>query len=331
VFGAPFFFENFGHPRLGVHIVLILGERRFIKVPFDSEEELERAVVANSEYLFGRNSLFFPKSLIRTKDGFGTIPDGFVMDLASRRWFIVEAELSKHLVWTHIAPQVAKQLVASSQSSSKRRLIELAVDTIRNDPDFLGKFEEQEIQEIDIAGVLGEILEGPPIIALPIDAVPNDLREWADTLKVEVKLWLVEKHVEFGKPENVICEIPEEEFGPENGSGESEAGRLHYDVTLVNLIQAGLLHVGEKVYMPYKPPIGEKMSLEATIEAGGEMSVLGKTFPTPSYAAVYALQQAGSNRTTANGWTSWKTVEGVLLKDLRDKYLQASQKPQESA
>ena len=73
--------------------MLILGDRKFIEAAFESEEELERNVVANSEYLFGPASLYFPKTLIRTKDGFGTIPDGFAIDLDARRWFVVEAEL----------------------------------------------------------------------------------------------------------------------------------------------------------------------------------------------------------------------------------------------
>jgi hypothetical protein len=99
--------------------VLILGDRKFIEAAFESEAELEQVVIANSEYLFGPASLYFPKALIRTKDGFGTIPDGFVIDLAARRWFVVEAELGKHSVWSHIAPQVAKQIIAAMKSSHR--------------------------------------------------------------------------------------------------------------------------------------------------------------------------------------------------------------------
>lgn len=47
-------------------------------------------------------------------------------------------------------------------------------------------------------------------MGIPIDQVGGDLREWAHTLKTEVKLWVIRKLVEFGNPENVIYEIPEE-------------------------------------------------------------------------------------------------------------------------
>lgn len=63
--------------------MIIAGTKKFISVAFSSEQELEEIVQANAEYIFGPDSLYLPKSLIGTSDGFGTIPDGFVVDLAS--------------------------------------------------------------------------------------------------------------------------------------------------------------------------------------------------------------------------------------------------------
>lgn len=305
--------------------MLILDERKFIEASFDSEKELEEVVIANSEYLFGPGSIYFPKALIRTKDGFGTIPDGFVIDLSNRQWFIVEAELNKHSVWSHIAPQVAKQLIAAMQSTSRKLLIDLAVEKIQTDQFLLDKFAEEEIEVIDIRRVLGEILEANPIIGMPIDNVSNDLKEWAATLKVNVKLWIVRKHVEFGHPEKIMYEIPEE-FRPALDTEEEESSNdsrvTRYDVTLADLIHGGLLRVGEKLYMSYKPRNGEKKTFEGTIQEGGEIEVLYKVFTSPSYAALYGVQSAGSSRKTVNGWMSWKNTDGILLADLREKYLQ---------
>jgi hypothetical protein len=312
---------------MGLVSVLILGQRKFIEAPFDSEEELEQVVFANSEYLFGPSSIYFPKALIRTRDGFGTIPDGFVIDLASRQWFIVEAELSKHRVWSHIAPQVAKQLIAAMHPASRQLLIDLAVEKVRDDPSLLEKFAEEQIEVIDIRRVLGGILETNPVIGMPVDGVTNDLREWASTLKVNVKLWIVRKHVEFGQAQNIMYEIPEE-FRPaldtEHEASPDESAITRYDVTLTDLIEAGLLHVGEKIYMPYKPRNAEKRTFEGTIRADGGIEVLGKTFTSPSYAALYGLQNAGSTRTAINGWASWRTSAGVLLAGLREQYLQSN-------
>jgi hypothetical protein len=304
--------------------MIIAGSKKFIAAPFASEEELELIVQANAEYIFGPDSLYLPKSLIRTSDGFGTIPDGFVVDLASRSWFIVEAELAVHSVWNHIAPQIAKQIIAASQPASRRMLTELVINRVKESAAFKERFEELGISEIDIRRVLSEIFEGKPIIGIPIDHVGVDLREWAQTLKTEVKLWVIRKLVEFGNPDNVIYEIPEEYRPALDTSPESEitaSGYKYYDITIADLLAAALLKPGESLFMTYGPRGGERRRYEATVLPDGSIEVLGKSFSAPSYAALLCLQDAGSSRNTVNGWISWKTAEGKTLADLRDTLL----------
>ena len=308
--------------------MLIFGNRKFINTPFNSEDELERVVVANSEYLFGPSSLYFPKALIRTKDGFGTIPDGFVIDLAARRWFIVEAELAKHSVWNHIAPQVAKQIIAAMNPASRQLLVDLIVEKVQGDTAAKEKFTDEGIEDINIRRVLGDILEGNPTIGMPIDAISSDLQEWASTLKVSVILWIVRKHVEFGQPDQILYEIPEE-FRPALDTGDApddKARQARYEVTIFDLIDNRLLTCGQKLLMNWKPRNGKRQNFEAFVRENGEIEVQGKPFPSPSYAAIFALQSAGSNRTTENGWVKWKTEDGLLLSALREQYLESMEK-----
>ena len=304
--------------------MLILEGRRFVLKPFDSESELERVVVENAEYLFGPASIYFPKSLIATRDGAGTIPDGYVLDLQRRVWYIVEAEISRHSVWSHIAPQVAKQIIAASNPASKQSLADIAAERVRNDIDLQERFADEGIHAIDIRRVLGEILAKEPIVAMPIDAVKDDLREWATTLRIPVKLWIVRKYVEFGKPENVVYEIPEE-FGPVAVTAidddETQSEKARFDVTISDLIDAGLVTIGQRLLMPYKPRNGEQRTYEGVICDDGSIEVLGKRFPTPSYAALFGIQDAGSTRKTVNGWTAWRTDDGELLSVWRDRFL----------
>lgn len=304
--------------------MLIAEGRKFVLKPFDSEEELERVVVENAEYLFGPASIYFPKSLIATRDGTATIPDGYVLDLARRVWYIVEAEISRHSVWSHIAPQVAKQIIAASNPVSKQSLVDIAADRVRNDLDLQERFNDEGIHAIDIRRVLAEILAKEPIVAMPIDAVKDDLKEWAATLRIPVKLWIVRKYVEFGRPEIIMYEIPEE-FGPIVDTGqneeESKTELARYDVTIADLIDAGLLTIGQKLHMPYKPRNGEHKNYEAAICDDGSIELLGKQFSSPSYAAVYGIQDAGSDRKTVNGWTAWRLDNGELLSAVRERFL----------
>ncbi len=306
--------------------MLIFKDTKFIKSPFDSEAELEQVIVDNYEYLFGPTSFYLPKAKIKTADGGGTIPDGFAIDIGQRKWYLVEAELMHHSDWNHIAPQVTKQILASQQPITKRTLVDLSVQQYQNDPYTKEKFEDLNIAAINVRQVVGDILETDPIIGVPIDGITNDLRDWARTLKYKVKLWVVSKFVEFNKPTNIVFEFPEE-FKPELDTEEESKPQkanteiAQYEVEIIDLISANLLKVSDKLQMTYKPRNGQQKKYEALILDDGSLEVLGQTFSAPSYAALAGIQDAGSDRKTVNGWTSWKTASGQTLSDLRDKLL----------
>lgn len=308
--------------------MLIASSTRFVQAPFESEEELENVVVQNYEYIFGPSSIYLPKGKISTPDGAATIPDGFAFDVANKQWFIVEAELAKHSVWSHIAPQVAKQITAALKPESKRYLIERIVTLVRDDDAIRRKFEEEDIEPIDIRKVLDEILATQPLLGMPIDAVSADLREWASTsVKLETKLWIVRKHVNLENPSNIIYELPEE-YRPAFDSHEEEeaaiaGGIKFYDVTLQDLLQANILKVGSRLLMSYKRKHTneDRKTYEAIVQDDGSLRADGQSFSSPSYAAIYFINKAGSARQTVNGWTSWRTESGKFLAELREEFL----------
>lgn len=69
--------------------------------------------------------------------------------------------------------------------------------------------------------------------------------------------------------------------------------------------------------------IGADFSSEAELI----LLVLGKRFQSPSYATLLGIQDAGSERTTVNGWTSWRTESGRSLAELRAEFLARSASP----
>ena len=308
--------------------MLISSNARFVQAPFESEAELENVVVQNYEYIFGPSSIYLPKGKISTPDGAATIPDGFAFDVANKQWFIVEAELAKHSVWTHIAPQVAKQITAALKPESKRYLIERIIALFRDDEAIRRKFEEEDIEQIDIRKVLDEILATQPLLGMPIDAVSADLREWASTsVKLETKLWIVRKHIDLENPENVIYELPEE-YRPAFDSHEEEevanaGGIKFYDVTVQDLLQSGILKVGSKLLMAYKRKHtnDDRKTYEAVVQDDGSLRADNQSFSSPSYAAIYFINKAGSPRQTVNGWTAWRTESGKILAELREQFL----------
>jgi uncharacterized protein (DUF1330 family) len=303
--------------------MLISDNKKFVKTPFSSELELEQVVIDNFEYLFGPSSIYLPKAIIRTADGAGTIPDGFAVDFSSRTWYVVEAELLHHSVWSHIAPQISKQIIASLQSLTKQKVEDLAIEQYQANRTTREKFEEQHIKKIDIRKELREILNKEPIVGIPIDALSADLVEWARTLKYKVKLWTISKYINMENPTEIVYEFPEE-FKPvldteeEQSEMETTQGLNRYDVTISDLIEEGLVKVSDVLTMYYKPRNGIRKMYEAVILEDGSLKVLEQTYSSPSYAALAGIQDAGSDRKTVNGWTSWKNSQGHTLAELRD-------------
>ncbi len=210
--------------------MLISGNSKFIKSPFTSEDELKKMVIENADHFFGSGSFCLSRELISNKDGFEVFTDGFAVDIANRQWFIVNVALAKHNVWSHIVPQVVKQLVAADQSTTKQMIIELIIQQLGEDSSIMKKFndagygkEDEGVFLDEIRGVLGKIFGKSPIIGMPIDSISNDLRDWVETLKSNVKLCIVKQYVESGNPENIIYEIPEE-YHPELDTAESGDG-----------------------------------------------------------------------------------------------------------
>lgn len=314
--------------------MIIFDDKKLIETKFINEQEVEDLVIANSEHFFGPSSILVSKKKIKTKDGFGTIPDGFAVDLTTKVWYIVEAELSHHNVWTHIAPQVTKQLLAAGRPETRQLLTEILVQMVTDDPNTKEKFDDEGIKEINIRKVLGEILEKSPIIGMPIDTVTNDLRDWAATLKNDVKLWIVRKYIQFGNPKNIAYQIPEEYrpvFDTTDRELQPQSGIKSYDVSITDLMEESFLTAGAELTMNYKPRGGKQQTFTAKLEPDGSLTVLDESFPSPSYAAIYCIQKAGSNRTTENGWLRWKTQNGKLLAELRSDYLRKKERDAERA
>ncbi len=197
--------------------MIIYGKSKFVKSPFTTEDELKKMVMENSDYFFGPSSFCISRELIPNKDGFKVFTDGFAVDVASRQWFIVNVTLATHNIWSHIVPQVVKQLVIAGRSTTKQLLIDLIMQQLRKDDNIMKAFNEagcgkegEGVFEDEIRNVLGEIFSKSPSIGMPIDSISNDVWDWVETLKTNVKLSIVKQYIEIGNPDNIIYEIPEE-------------------------------------------------------------------------------------------------------------------------
>jgi hypothetical protein len=301
--------------------MLINDVDQFVKTHFVSEAELEGVVHRFSEQLFGSSSIYLPQARLTTIGGRGTIPDAVVLDVEREEWFLVEAERAAHGTWEHIAPQVSRQLAAVASPTSREVILRLALDTISQSQDLRRIFAELGITDLDIHGRLDRILHKPPTIAIPIDAIPKDLQEWAQTLRNAVKIWVIEKFVSIKDGARILYSIPDENVPTlrtapvEDGS--STAVRASGSQLWRELLDAVPALEGQTVYLEYGPRGGERKTFQGTIRQDG-VEVDGEVY-SPSYAAVLCMRKAGSRRETANGWVMWKNQDGEFLTDLYEK------------
>jgi hypothetical protein len=225
-------------------------------------------------------------------------------------------------------------LLAAARPETRQLLTEIVVHMVMDDPVIKERFEDEGMSAIDIRKVLGEILERPPIIGMPIDSVSTDLREWSETLRNDVRLWVVWKYVQFAMPSVVAYEIPEKYRPALDTTGresKSKSGIRTYDVSLGDLAEAGLLSANDELQLGDRPRGGKRRIYKGVLAADASITVLNESFSSPSYAALLCIQDAGSERTTVNGWTSWRTKDGRYLAQIRSEYLESKESEAEQA
>jgi hypothetical protein len=288
--------------------MLINDTQLFIKTQFDSEAEIESVVQKYAERLFGSSIIYLPQTKISTLGGRNTVPDAIVIDVESQEWFVVEAEGS---------------------AKTREAVLQIALSLIAQRKALRVLFQDLGIGELEIHGRINKILQKTPTIAIPIDGIPKDLKEWAQTLKNNVKIWLIEKYVPVKGSGAVLYSIPDENL-PTISTTPGQGDNFPTVTTtgsqpFQELLNAFPTLEGEPVFLEYGPRGKPKQTFEGTIKKEG-VEVDGKVY-SPSYAAVYCIQEAGSPRKTANGWIMWRTRDGTYLNAL---YKQIGEETEES-
>jgi hypothetical protein len=216
---------------------------------------------------------------------------------------------------------VSRQLAAVGSPESREVILHLALDLIRQNSSLRQMFVELSIGEIEIHGRLQRILQKVPTVAIPIDGIPKDLREWVQTLRNTVKIWVLEKLVSVNDQSRVLYSIPDENL-PTLTTAPADPGAVATVRGSASQIWEELLEampelVGESVFLEYGPRGAEKRTFQGIVRQDG-IEVNGNVY-SPSSAAVLCMKQLGSQRPTANGWIMWKTDSGEFLTDLYEK------------
>jgi predicted transport protein len=92
---------------------------------YQSENDLERMVVEHATEIFGRDTVYLDiKRKISSKAGFGTIPDGYVIDLKKNKLYLIEVELISHSLKRHVLPQITNFIMALDNENTVSKLVD---------------------------------------------------------------------------------------------------------------------------------------------------------------------------------------------------------------
>jgi predicted transport protein len=92
---------------------------------YQNENDLERMVVEHATEIFGSDAVYFDlKRKISSKAGFGTIPDGYVIDLKQDKLYLIKVELIRHSLKRHVLPQITNFIMALDNEQTVSKLVE---------------------------------------------------------------------------------------------------------------------------------------------------------------------------------------------------------------
>jgi hypothetical protein len=167
--------------------ILLKDGIKYLPYKYKDEDELEQLLIEHSEIIFGGDSVIFPKRKIKARSGIGTIPDGFVVLINERKWYILEVELASHPLYDHIVAQISKFNSAIKNQNTRKKLIDVFYNEIKNNIQIKYKLEFNGITK-ELYKFLSDIINGDPEVIIVIDERTGELDEVSQSLPFQTTI-----------------------------------------------------------------------------------------------------------------------------------------------
>ena len=148
------------------------------KTDYNSEADLEQAILQVQGELFGPNRVYLPVKKLIGKGGVRNVPDGYLVDLTGKqpRLYVVENELAAHDPLRHIAVQILQ--FSLSFESEGRGVKTILFNALQQQPNLRAKCEQyvdaRQFRNLD--HLLEYLVFETPFAALVIiDELPENL------------------------------------------------------------------------------------------------------------------------------------------------------------
>lgn len=165
-----------------------INDKRFDLLDFENEDEFEKAVIRNSKFLFGKDSLY-----VDVKKRFGKnssyhkgIPDGYLIDFTDKnhpQLYFVENELSTHDIYSHISEQLLRfsTTIKTSQNQIRIKLLKVIKSNSNLHNSIKNFLEDTPFSNVD--ELMNFLVDKKIKIVLVIDEATSDLNDSLDVFR----------------------------------------------------------------------------------------------------------------------------------------------------
>lgn len=233
---------------------------KYLEEPFESESELEKAIIEVSQQLFGVNRVYIDvKRKIGLKGSIRNIPDGYLLDLSSLKTpvvYVVEVELAGHDPLKHIAVQVLE--FSLSFETSPTIVKSIIKNTLLANPEAMARCQQyattNNYDNVDV--LLEKMVYGNDTFRalVVIDEVTDELETvLISRFKFPVEIITLNRHKSSTGERLYHFEPFLEELGPQggsNGPSQSPLDPSDIDTIVVPAQEEGFINtfVGENCW-----------------------------------------------------------------------------------
>ena len=165
-------------------MTIIGNGKRYTDYKFETERDYEDDIVASSNILFGKSTVYInAKKKLESKSLGGTIPDGFFFDFNDKtdpQFYIVEVEVTRHSFFNHVFPQITKFFAFYKNTKLRKELVDKLYTIIDKDDAIRSSFQEF-LGKKEIYKFISDIIESSQNILLIADGSFAELPEITNT------------------------------------------------------------------------------------------------------------------------------------------------------
>jgi len=226
---------------------IIINNKRYDLIEFDSEDEFEKAVILNSDNLFGKDTIYVDvKKRFGKKDSYNKgIPDGYLIDFTSEKQpqlYFVENELSSHDVYSHITEQLLRfsTAIKTSQTQIRKKLLEVIKSDNVLSQNICAHLENTPFSNID--ELMNFMVDRKIKIVLVIDEATTDLNDSLDVFRERPDIVTMKRYMYKNEVAYFYEPMREEVIDMEDRKLSSKVDTVDFDTIVCPAFEDGFKH-----------------------------------------------------------------------------------------